>query len=183
MDDPSMRKSMDFKAAGNCVYVLGATYNELGGSHYYALNKAVGQNVPKVKAKEGLKNFKAIFNANKAKTIESIHDCSEGGIAIALAEMCFAGMLGAEIDTKKIPLGEKIERADYVLFSESNSRFIIEVSPKNKKNFEKRMRGCAYAEIGKVVAGKKLSITHNGKKVIDSDIDKLKKAWKETLKW
>ena len=112
------------------------------------------------------------------------HDCSEGGIGVALSEMCFAGMLGAEVDLKFVPLGEKVSRDDFILFAESNTRFIVEVEKSRSKEFEKAMKGTAFAQIGKVTDGNNLIVNGlKGGKIIDEKIGALKSAWKGTLWW
>ncbi len=184
MRDCSYRISMDLKKEGNLIYALGETFNELGGSHYFKLHNAVGNNVPKVNPEKAKKLFRALHNCIDAKIVIATHDCSEGGIAVALAEMAFAGMLGAEIDVGKIPLGEKIKRDDFILFSESNSRFIVEVESERQKEFEDAMKGNKFALIGKVIDEKELVVNGlDGKEIINEGLAKLKNSWKKTLKW
>ncbi|HIH09417.1 MAG TPA: phosphoribosylformylglycinamidine synthase subunit PurL [Candidatus Diapherotrites archaeon] len=195
IEDSRKKVSMPFKREGNAVFIVGETFSELGGSHYAKLSgteKAAGKGagrVPKVnfkKAKGIFSKISALMRSQSAeeKIIVSCHDCSEGGIAVALAEMAFAGMNGAEIFLEKIPLGEKIARNDFVLFSESNSRFIVEVEAKQKEKFLKAMKGCAAAEIGHVLSGKSLVVNGlEGKKIIGEPLDDLKRAWKKTLDW
>ena len=82
---------------------------------------------------------------------------------------------------KKVPLGEEIVRDDVVLFSESNSRFIVEVDASKKKEFKTEMQGVSFSEIGNVGSGKSLVINGlNGNKILDEPIDELKRAWKKT---
>ena len=195
IEDSRKKVSMPFKREGNPIFIVGETFSELGGSHYAKLSgteKAAGKGagrVPKVnfkKAKGIFSRISALMQSQNAeeKIIVSCHDCSEGGIAVALAEMAFAGMNGAEIFLEKIPLGEKIARNDFVLFSESNSRFIVEVEAKQKEKFLKAMKGCAAAEIGHVLSGKSLVVNGlEGKKIIGEPLDDLKRAWKKTLDW
>jgi phosphoribosylformylglycinamidine synthase len=81
---------------------------------------------------------------------KACHDLSEGGLGVAAAEMAFAGGLGMSLSLKDVPLGEDIARDDYLLFSESNSRFLVEVSPEDRKDFKDVLGGTAFAVIGKV---------------------------------
>ena len=116
--------------------------------------------------------------------VKACHDCSEGGIGVAVAEMAFAGGLGAEIKVKSIPVTEKIDRDDFILFSESNSRFIVEVAPKNKDKFQKILQGVSFANIGTVNDSGKLEVFGlNGKKVVSESINDLKEAWQKPLRW
>jgi phosphoribosylformylglycinamidine synthase len=115
-----------------------------------------------------------------------MHDCSEGGLSVAIAEMAFAGMLGAEIDLRKVFFeGNEKEKTDTVLlFSESNSRILVEVPFKFKDEFESRMQGAVFSEIGFVSGDSSLKVTGlEGKIIINSDLNELKNAWKKTLKW
>ncbi|HZX19992.1 MAG TPA: phosphoribosylformylglycinamidine synthase subunit PurL [archaeon] len=189
IEDSRKKISMPFKKEGNAIYILGETFAELGGSHYAKINNTLGKNVPKVRFEKAKKMFSKLSKAMKeqnadSKVIVSAHDCSEAGIGVTIAEMCFSGNKGAEIFLEKIPLGEKIERNDVVLFSESNSRIIVEIDASKKNEFEKQMQGVAFAEIGTVTTGKALVVNGlNGKIIINEPIENLKKAWKKTLDW
>jgi phosphoribosylformylglycinamidine synthase subunit PurSL len=184
MDDVNKAVSMDCKKAGNIVYIVGSTYKELGGSHYFAVRGFIGQSVPKVNAEKGKKIMSALSKATAKGIVKACHDLSEGGIGVAAAEMAFAGGLGMTLNLKNVPLGEPIERDDYILFSESNTRFLAEVAPEDKTAFEKIMAGTDFAEIGKVTAGKKLVVNNfKGKSVLEADIADLKEAWQKPLRW
>jgi phosphoribosylformylglycinamidine synthase II len=173
--------SMDLKAAGSPVYIIGETLNELGGSEYYKLKGYLGASVPKVRGGKAKRIFKAVTKAIDAGFVKSCHDLSEGGLAVAAAEMAFAGGLGLELDLQKVP-GKDLTRSDFVLFSESNSRFLIEVSEADKDAFEALMRGKGCVQIGKVTKEPKLRIKGlGGKTVVDASLDKLQQSWKKTL--
>ena len=184
MDDINKAITMDCKQAGSLVYLIGSTYDELGGSHYYAINGFTGNKVPQVRAETGRKTMAALSSAIQKGLVKSCHDLSEGGIGVAAAEMAFAGGLGINIELKNVPLGEAIERDDNILFSESNSRFLAEVSPSNQKAFEKALAGTDFAQIGKVTEETKLEVTgRGGKIVLSAGIDDLKEAWQKPLRW
>jgi phosphoribosylformylglycinamidine synthase II len=173
--------SMDLKAAGNLLYVIGETFNELGGSEYYKIQGFIGASVPKVKGAKAKRTFKAVTKAIDAGFVKSCHDLSEGGLAVAAAEMAFAGDLGLEIDLQKVP-GKELSRSDFVLFSESNSRFLIEIAQKDKLDFESLMRGKNCIQIGKVIKQQNLVVKGlNGKTVVDAPLETLRKAWKKPL--
>jgi len=176
--------TMDAKDAGNLVYVVGNTFNELGGSHYYELFDAVGNNVPKVAAKKGKVLMEKLSEAVNRGFVRACHDCSEGGIAVTAAEMAFAGGLGMKLELKNVPLGEEIKRDDFILFSESNTRFIVEVPKKYKAKFETALKGIPFGLIGKVEKGKTFSVKGvSGKEIIRANIDELKEAWQKPLRW
>jgi phosphoribosylformylglycinamidine synthase II len=184
MDDVTKAVSMDCKATGNLIYIVGATFNELGGSHYYAVKGGIGNSVPKVYPEKGKKLMNALAAATQKGLVKACHDLSEGGIGVAAAEMAFAGGLGMNISLKNVPLGEAIERDDYILFSESNTRFLVEVAAADKAQFKKALKGVDFAKIGKVVSGAKLEITdRKGKVIVQADIGDLKEAWQKPLRW
>ena len=172
---------MDLKAPGNLLYIIGDTFNELGGSEYYKLKGYLGASVPKVKGGKAKHTFKAVTKAIDQGLVKSCHDLSEGGLAVATAEMAFAGGYGLEIDLSKVP-GKELKRNDFVLFSESNSRFLIEVEESDRQVFEQLMRGKACVKIGKVTKEEKLLIHGLNKKVVvDAPLTELRHNWKKTL--
>ncbi len=180
---PDVRKtvSMDIKKPENLLYIVGETFNELGGSEYYAFKEFIGRNVPKVRTSIAKNSFKAITKAIDSNLIEACHDISEGGLAVATAEMAFAGGFGIELDLNKVP-NKEISRNDFLLFSESNSRFLIEINKKAKGNFESIMKGTPHSEIGKITKKPELSIIGlNGELIINTPLENLQKKWKETL--
>ncbi len=173
--------SMDLKAPGNLLYIIGDTFNELGGSEYYKLKGYLGASVPKVKGAKAKRTFRAVTKAIDLGLIKSCHDLSEGGLAVAAAEMAFAGGYGLELDLGKVP-GKALERNDFVLFSESNSRFLIEVSETDRQEFEALMKGKTCAKIGKVTKDEKLLIHGlNQKIIVDASLAELRRSWKRTL--
>jgi phosphoribosylformylglycinamidine synthase len=94
MDDITKAISMDLKKAGGALYLVGLTKDELGGSQYYKMKGFTGNNIPKLDPVYGKKLMGALTKAIGKGCIRSCHDCSEGGLVIALAEMAFAGGLG-----------------------------------------------------------------------------------------
>jgi phosphoribosylformylglycinamidine synthase II len=173
--------SMDLKAPGNLLYIVGETFNELGGSEYYKLKGFLGASVPKVRGAKAKRTFKAVTKAIDEGMVKSCHDLSEGGLAVAAAEMAFAGGYGLELDLRKVP-GKELVRNDFVLFSESNSRFLIEVAQADSEDFEDLMKGKVCALIGKVTKDQKLLVHGlNGKVVVDATLESLRRSWKQTL--
>jgi len=184
IEDVSRAISMDFKQTGDLVYIAGTTQNELGGSEYFRSLGFVGNSVPKLNPHKAKELMNRLSKTIEKGLVRACHDCSEGGIGVAVAEMAFAGGLGATINLKDVPLGESINRDDYILFSESNSRFLVEVEPENKEEFEEIMRGTSFAAIGQVIDSEVLRIYGlDGRNVIDMPIDELKEAWQKPLRW
>ncbi|MCL1978370.1 MAG: phosphoribosylformylglycinamidine synthase subunit PurL [Candidatus Bathyarchaeota archaeon] len=172
--------SMELKAPENLLYILGNTYPELGGSEYYKLKGYLGANVPKLHMNKARKNYYNFTKAISNGLIKSCHDLSEGGLAVAAAEMAFASNIGMTLDLKAVP-NKAITRNDFLLFSESNSRFLIEVSPKDRYDFEALMKtSCAL--IGEVTKTEKLQIHGlNDGLIVDAELSELRAAWKKTL--
>jgi len=173
--------SMDVKAPGDSIYIVGETFRELGGSEYYRLKGFLGKTVPKVRGSQAGKVFRPVTRAIDSGLVKACHDLSEGGLGVAAAEMAFAGGYGLELDLQKVP-GKGLRRDDFVLFSESNSRFLVEVSAKARDEFERLMKGKAYAEIGRVTKSPRLYISGlGGRVVVDASVRDLLASWKRTL--
>ena len=173
--------SMDLKTPGDSVYIMGQTFDELGGSEYYKLNGYLGKNVPEVRFSHAKRVFSALTKAIESRFVKACHDLSEGGLAVAAAEMAFAGGHGMELDLGKAPC-EGLNRNDSVLFSESNSRFLVEVSRDAKSSFEEKMHGRPFAEIGRVTKANRLRIRGLDKEVaVDASLGDLLASWKRTL--
>ena len=183
VEDVTKAVTMDLKSGGNFIYIIGETRDELGGSIYFDTYGALGKSVPKVETKKGGKIFHALAGAVQKGLVSSLHDCSEGGLGVALSEMAFSGGVGVAVDVRKIPYTGK-KRDDFILFSESNTRFIAEVTPDSQKEFEKALPGVTFNIIGKTERTKALCVYgFNGKACVDISIDFLKQAWKERLAW
>lgn len=172
--------SVDFKGVGNAIYIIGQTKPELGGSAYYALKKKIGNSVPTYDATESLKKYKKIYRAIQKKYIISAHDCSEGGIAVAITEMCF-GSFGARVDIAKIPQVDGM-RIDQLLFSESHGRLIVEVPKECITDFEKQMQSVRFARIGLVTRESSVHMLHKENKLIKRSVAVLKRVWKQPMK-
>ncbi len=90
--------TMDLKQPGNLLYLVGETRDEMGGSHFALVNDLAGGQVPTVDAEQARETFAAVHRAIHGGLVRACHDLSEGGLAVAAAEMAFAGGLGAQID-------------------------------------------------------------------------------------
>jgi phosphoribosylformylglycinamidine synthase len=176
--------SMDVKSPGNIIYVVGKTFDEMGASHYYYIRDFIGNNVPKVNPTEGKKLMEKLHEAMTQGLVRSCHDCSEGGIGVATAEMAFAGGFGMNLYIKDVPCADDVVRNDTILFSESNSRFIVEVSNESQAEFERIMSGTDTSTIGEVVDGEDFKVYGlNGDLVVSANIYDLKEAWQKTFRW
>jgi phosphoribosylformylglycinamidine synthase II len=184
MADVKQAVSMDLKKAGDLIYIVGTTQNEMGGSEYFRAGGFVGNSVPKVNPRRSKELMDSLSAATEKGLVRACHDCSEGGIGVALAEMAFAGGLGATIYLKSVPLGEPVDRDDFILFSESNSRFLVEVATEKEDDFEKIMGSDSVASIGQVADSEKLEVYGvDGRRVLAIFINELKEAWQRPLRW
>jgi phosphoribosylformylglycinamidine synthase II len=184
MEDVARAISMDFKQAGDLIYLVGATDNELGGSEYFRLSGFVGNNVPRVNPHKAKELMDKLSGAAEKGLVRACHDLSEGGLGVAVAEMAFAGGLGARVRLDSVPVGGPIDRDDFILFSESNARFLVEVASESKNEFERVMSGISLAAIGQVTDSGMLEIYGlDGRKVVDTAIQELKEAWQSPLRW
>lgn len=181
MEDVTKAVTMDFKRPGSVIMVVGLTRDEMGGSHYWDINGFVGNTVPTVDITIAKKTMLALHEAMDRRLILSCHDCSEGGLGVALAEMAFAGETGAAFDLKSVPKENGI-REDHILFSESNSRFIVEVAEKNVDEISEILKDIPFAAAGRTTESQRLVIEGEGGAVVDEDIFDLKEAWQAPLR-
>ncbi|MBP5621799.1 MAG: phosphoribosylformylglycinamidine synthase, partial [Thermoguttaceae bacterium] len=194
VDDVTTCVSMDLKEAGNALYLVGVTKNELGGSHLSLVRNWVGGQVPTLDDELAKRIYNAMYLATQSGLIRSAHDLSEGGLAVAVAEAAFSGGLGAEISLAAIPCVKSDDDAlnalpgvddvgSYVkLFSESNSRFLVEVPVEKSCGFEGALANAnvPFAPIGKVVETPRLKImADDGAVIVDADLADLKRRWQK----
>ena len=179
MPDIYKTVSPSFKNAGDSIYILGETFNELGGSEYYKMiskkngdENAIGNDVPKVDFKKNTKIYQALEKAITKELIRSATSLTSGGLAIVLAKASIGGMLGVNISLKNLP--GNYSGVDEALFSESQGRILVTVSKEDISKFEKAVKGIAYAKLGTVLKNDKFIILDkNNKKVIDTNLKKL----------
>ena len=176
VDDVRKTVTSDFKVAGDLIYQLGQTYDELGGSEFYKLFDELGANVPKVRKEQAKALYQKIMQANEQGLIESCHDLSDGGLAVALAESTFGTGLGLEVDLSSF---EGLSRPA-TLFSESHSRFIVSIRPQNKIAFESLL-GSDATYLGRVNDSAMLTIQSAGHNLIDVEVEELLNAWNKGL--
>jgi len=183
--------TMDLKAAGNLLYLVGTTQCELGGSHFGLVHGLEGGRVPRVDAAISRASSAAVHQAIRQGLVRSCHDLSEGGLAVALAEMAFAGGLGVKAATYLLPSSDFQEPDEVTrLFSESNSRFLCEVPVGQHRAFERTLEGVPHAQIGEVTDSDRVQIggpwEHDGDEpplLIDISLSDLKEAWQSPLRW
>lgn len=163
------------------MIIVGLTKDELGGSEYYEyVHNIVGGNVPKVDLASDSKMMQIVLNMIRNDLVSSVHDCSKGGLASAISEMCILSNVGAIVDLAKIP--SECSRIDDLLFSESHSRFIISVKNDRLANATSMLENSKvpYSTIGKT-GGSSIRFVKNGSEVINISIDKAADAWINTI--
>jgi phosphoribosylformylglycinamidine synthase len=138
--------------------------------------------VPQLDPHVAKKTFAAMHRAIHAGLVRACHDLSEGGLAVAAAEMAFAGGFGATIDLQGMLCDGELDAATR-LFSESNTRFLCEVRAEKVAAFEAAIAGAAFAPIGQVTDGDRLLIRSGDATVVASDLTALKEAWQKPLRW
>ena len=181
IDDVAQAVTMDAKEAGNRLFLVGETFNEMAGSHYCVVNNIFGGELPKVNAEQAPKIFDALHKSIADGLIRSCHDLSEGGLAAALAEMAFAGGLGISVTVAK---SNGIVDPAVLLFSESNTRFVIEVPDSSADALANNFAGLSLTELGEVTEEARLKVNDaEGQTLIDSDLSVLKDAWQSPLNW
>jgi phosphoribosylformylglycinamidine synthase II len=182
--DVSHAVTMDAKEAGNAIYLIGQTRDELGGSHFAKVNGLEGGDVPQVDLEFAPKIFGALHQAISRGFVRSCHDLSEGGLAVAAAEMAFAGGLGMDLDLSKLREASALDGPAMLLFSESNTRFLVEVPPGDCSRFESAFAGLPVVRLGIVSAHSRLIVTDpTHGTLIDSPLSELRHAWKAPLAW
>jgi len=166
---------------GNDLIVIGTTSDEMGGGEYYEyIHKLSGGQVPRVNLKKEKTLLRSMLRTLRSGRVESIHDVSKGGLAVALAEMSVQGRKGVTVDLDEVP--NKTSRMDNLLFSESRSRFVLETKPKNTASIVHSFRrlGIRATKVG--------SVTDNGveflskeQSIITIPLAEASRAWSETI--
>jgi phosphoribosylformylglycinamidine synthase len=190
--DVSRCVTMDLKLTGNLIYLVGLTCDELGGSHAALVEGMTGGRVPMVDFVRAKATFAAVHAAISQGLVRACHDLCEGGLAVALAEMAFAGNCGARVRltevSSDVPASKRAADIDIVLlFSESNTRFLVEVPPAKRAAFESALTGVPRAHIGEVTDTGRVQLAPPpgsetaGQWLIDLPVGELKQAWQRTL--
>ena len=165
------------KTPGDLVYLVGITKNELGGSALARYHKVSLTQVPEANML-ALAGFRALYRANQNGLITACHDCSEGGLGVSLGEMCIGGQLGVDIFLESLSITEACDKDYKILFSESNSRFVVTCKEENKDFLQDIMEGIPCSLIGVVRADKRVLVRGlDGNLVVETCTDSLGRAW------
>jgi phosphoribosylformylglycinamidine synthase len=167
--------TMDLKSVDNVLYLIGEMNPVLGGSHFNLVypHQAVIEKVPQF-SPSARDSYRKIYRAIRQQMIKSIHDLSEGGLAVAAAEMCIGGRVGLEL---------KIDRVDPIrfLFGETNGCLLVEIAPKDCHSFEQHFKDVPFQKLGTITPSEKILIYNNATELINCPVDRLVTAWKREI--
>jgi phosphoribosylformylglycinamidine synthase len=188
IDDYEKTVSLDVKFVGDLIYVLGETKNEMGGSEYFDFagkellgESFIGDCAPKVDGSRACGLYKKFYQAVQKGIIASSIPVNLGGLGAALAKMCIAGKLGADIDLSELKRATDVNRDDFALFSETQSRIIVTIAPEKQKEFEEIFAKVNFSKIGEIAGQRFIVKGLNGNVIINSDLKDLDEAYKKTF--
>ncbi|MEK0350849.1 MAG: phosphoribosylformylglycinamidine synthase subunit PurL, partial [Nitrosopumilus sp.] len=167
---------------GDSLVIIGDTKDEMGGSEYYEyIHNFIGGKCPSVNFTESKRNMKIVLKIIQNHLLKSAHDCSKGGLAVAVSELCMINQIGCNILLDKVP-GEKLD-VGRILFSESHSRYLLVIAKKNLKKLENILKkgNVSFKLIGQF-KGKKIQFTMGTKSIINLRVDKAHETWFNSLK-
>ena len=185
-EDVRKAVSSDFKKPGDAIFLVGETHQELGASELAFMLRdegsgGIGGAVPEIEPERNMTVYRALASSMKSGLVSSAHDCSDGGLAVALAECCFGADSGASIDIS--PLQSDCSDLDDwgALFGESLGRILVSVRPSDKEAFEESMEGVCCHYLGLVSEGDAISVSRDGEKVLLGSMSEMRDSWKDTL--
>lgn len=167
---------------GDCLVIIGDTKNEMGGSEYFEyIHKFIGGKCPVVNFQESKTNMNIVLDVIRKDLLKTVHDCSKGGLAVSVAELCMTNQIGCVVSLEKVP-GPKLD-VDRILFSESHSRYLLVLEKKHLKKLEELLKKskASYKMIG-VFGGENIRFNKDSKQVIDLSVDKAQKTWLNSLR-
>jgi phosphoribosylformylglycinamidine synthase len=180
--DVSRVVTSDFKRPGELVYLLGATRAELGASELASELGFTSPDVPQVDAVSARARYVALHAAIRAGLVTACHDCSDGGLAVALAEMAIGGRLGADLDPAPAP-GAAGPTDLELLYAESQSRLVVTVAPESRAAFEAAFAGQVLGLLGTVTEQPGLTLRRGRANLCAEAVEGLAQAFKTTLDW
>ena len=178
--DVARTLTTDSKRVGSLLVLVGITKDELGGSVYYKTKGELGSQVPRVDQQLGKSVLHGVHRAIAARCALAAHDLSEGGLGAAAAEMCIGGKLGARIDLTKVTTLAAL-RPEQLLFSESQSRLLLEVPPDRLADLRANLHQVPFAVIGEVTKAPDLVFTQGNQELCQLTVAALETAWKRPL--
>jgi len=180
VEDVRKALTINFKEAGNPVYLAGVSARGMGGSVYNELTDSGNNAVAALDMKAAVKLYAGLGKAIKAGCVAAAHDVSQGGLAVTLAEMAFSGGLGAELDLAPAAREKKLTATE-LLFGESPARLAVEVVKGKETEFLRLVKGLPVAEIGYVSEEPVLSVKDASERLFREDLAGLKACWRKEL--
>ncbi len=173
--------TLGFKEVGDAIMAIGKTYPEMGGSHYGIRFKGIGGRIPRVIIEREKHSLRVIQLLIRKGYITAAHDCSKGGLAIALAIMAIKSGFGAKIDLEQVPKTNM--KPDELLFSESHARFIV---TSRKEDVDKVLSLCknnnvSASLVGEVKEDGMITLFYGKEGIANCYVSKMEKCWKETI--
>jgi len=182
VNDVTRCRTMDAKQAGHRLIVVGETTANLGGSHLAMLESAAASSsIPRVDCDRGAATARAVARLIESGTIVAAHDCSDGGLLVAAAEMAFAGRVGLDLDLSGLPCNDAVSTVARC-FAESPSRYLLEV-PEDQIDAVRQAcdeAGVPCGVIGTFADHERLIVDDAG---LDVELDVLRQTWLEPLNW
>lgn len=175
--------SSDFKRPGEAIYILGLTRSELGGSEFSSEIGSEGGEVPQVDLLSARQRYQMLYETIQQGVITACHDLSDGGLALAVAEMAIGGHLGAEIHLDRVPTCPENLSIEEILYSETPSRLLVTVAESCKKGFEESFSGQIWSCIGRTIDDSNLVFFSEGEIMFEDEVEELNYHWNKTLCW
>lgn len=191
--DVTLCRTMDAKQPGSALLIVGPTDANLGGSHYAAIRGGgLAQSsdhlaIPRVNLDLGPRTARAVADLIQNRLVASAHDCSDGGLLVAAAEMAFAGRVGLDLDLAALPVAPGVSLdAAAMCFAETPSRYLLEVAPDHLDAVIRSLRDAAipFGQIGTFAPHHRLTLrTPQAGQLLSADLDTLRAAWLAPLDW
>ena len=137
--------------------------------------------MPTIDADRNLAMYRALTEAMSQGLVASAHDCSDGGLAVALAECCFGSGTGATVDVSQLGANDSELNSIGALFSESLGRILVSIQPENSEAFSSAMEGHACHRLGSVGKDDIISISNETSQILSASVSELKQSWQGSL--
>ena len=184
IDDISKVVAPYLKRKDTLLYAIGLTRDELGGSAFLNLFGSLGNSVPRTDVSLAKELYKRLHLAVREGIVLACHDISDGGIGVALAEMCIGGGIGAELFLNNVPFEGDRRSNEIVLYSESQSRFLVEIDRRHKGRFEKLFEDFPCELVGRTSEDRNFVVYGlEGEEYIVEDVKNLERVWRSRFRW
>jgi phosphoribosylformylglycinamidine synthase len=180
--------SSDFKEVGDKIYLVGETHQELGASELAFMlrdesngSSGIGKKVPQIDTERNLSMYRSLTAAMSKELVSSAHDCSDAGLAAAVAECCFGCDSGASLDLSPLFYSDNELDTWGALFGESLGRILVSVSPEKAQDFEASMEGHECNFLGVVKSNDDIIFSNVADPILTASMSELRDSWKGTL--